>query len=279
MPLFRAGESAGLPQPPRRLANTAPRICCFAKGTPISRSAEGRCDRPIAPTAGSRAHGPADNFCSSATIHSRVVRECSGIWKSRIPSAARACRVPFGESAGLPQQPRKRRAAICSRVGATSVSRFLPTATIASSQFCDVRAAALRICGWPWASPAKGVDRCDHPIAPSVGARPARNLRHLCGTINVAERRFCQKSVRVLKSTYMRYRRDQRSMDAAALAFACPSAAKKIKCQLFTPDPTPPVTPLRPPYSARHILHAQCHQTASRLPIRIEQRVKEKRAN
>jgi len=125
MPLLLAGESAGLPQQPRRLANTVPRICCTsAKGTPISRSAEGRCDRPI---------------------------------------------------------------------------------------------------------------------APSAGARPARNLRHLCGTINVAELRFCQKSVRVLKSTCMCYRRDQRSMHAAALASPCHSAAKKIKCQLFTPDPTPPL--------------------------------------
>jgi len=42
------------------------------------------------------AHGTADNFCTSATLNYRVARECSGIWKSRIPSAAPACRIPFG---------------------------------------------------------------------------------------------------------------------------------------------------------------------------------------
>jgi len=30
------------------------------------------------------------------SINSRVAREFGGIWKSRIPSAARACRVPLG---------------------------------------------------------------------------------------------------------------------------------------------------------------------------------------
>ena len=68
---------------------------------------EGTCNLPITPSVLEGAvHGAAENFCSSAAINSRVAREFSGIWTSRIPSAARACRALLGETVGLPQQPR-----------------------------------------------------------------------------------------------------------------------------------------------------------------------------
>ena len=82
-----------------------------AKGTPISRSAEGSCDRPIAASGGNPAHGTADNSCASATLNYRVAREFSGIWKSRLstPLAGRhgraACPSALRAAKGTPIVP------------------------------------------------------------------------------------------------------------------------------------------------------------------------------
>ena len=98
-------------------------------------------------------------------IHSRAAREFSGIWKSRLPSAAQACRVPLGRRSAA------RRSADGTAHG--TAENFRSSATVnyrVALEFNGVPRDVLRAARRA-AATGRGSDRCLHWCSARCAAR------------------------------------------------------------------------------------------------------------
>ncbi len=108
---------------------------------------------------------------------------------------------------------------------------------------CVRKTAAPEICGWPWASPVKGVDRGDRPIAPAAGARLAQpadiSAAPACRTINC----FAAKEFPLSNDTICRLKSAACAVGRGCIGTRRQAARAVVSAAQarITPEPTPPL--------------------------------------